>query len=179
MVGKYYNNLGVTIDRVWIGEWIYWPLMHTTRNCKYLQRYRSSPQHPLGPFPACCIISGSLAGASGSGDSSASRARDLSSQPLVQNSALCQLDWVASIVGMGHIEGTVSNGSSIVVEACSPRRCIATAVVSFVWSPLPSNWSIRHNMKEVRLLEVLGVRGRIILKWILRKKGRNVSAAFI
>jgi hypothetical protein len=29
----------VTIDEVWIGEWIYWPLMHTTRNYKQLQCY--------------------------------------------------------------------------------------------------------------------------------------------
>jgi hypothetical protein len=26
----------VTIDGVWICEWIYWPLTHTTRNCKNL-----------------------------------------------------------------------------------------------------------------------------------------------
>jgi hypothetical protein len=31
---------GVTIDGVWIGEWIYWPLIHTTRNYKHLQRHR-------------------------------------------------------------------------------------------------------------------------------------------
>jgi hypothetical protein len=30
---KYYLNLGVLItDGVWIGEWIYWPLVYTTRN---------------------------------------------------------------------------------------------------------------------------------------------------
>jgi hypothetical protein len=32
----------VTIDGVWIGEWIYWPLMHITRNYKHLQHYRYS-----------------------------------------------------------------------------------------------------------------------------------------
>jgi hypothetical protein len=31
---------GVTRDGVWIGEWIYWPLIHTTRNYKQLLRYR-------------------------------------------------------------------------------------------------------------------------------------------
>jgi hypothetical protein len=30
----YCHDLGVTTDGVWIGEWIYWPLMHTTRNYK-------------------------------------------------------------------------------------------------------------------------------------------------
>jgi hypothetical protein len=31
---------GVTIDGVWIGYWIYRPLLHTTRNYKQLQCYR-------------------------------------------------------------------------------------------------------------------------------------------
>jgi hypothetical protein len=33
-VDIYCNNLYVTIDGIWIGEWIYWPLIHTTRNYK-------------------------------------------------------------------------------------------------------------------------------------------------
>jgi hypothetical protein len=33
----------VTIDRVWIGEWMYWPLIHLTRNYKHLQHYRWPP----------------------------------------------------------------------------------------------------------------------------------------
>jgi hypothetical protein len=45
-----------------------------------------SPQHPLSLFPACCIsTSRSLAISSNSGDSSASCAQVLSSQPPVQN----------------------------------------------------------------------------------------------
>jgi hypothetical protein len=36
--------MGVTIDGVWTGEWIYWPLVHRTRNYKHLQRYRWSTQ---------------------------------------------------------------------------------------------------------------------------------------
>jgi hypothetical protein len=57
---------GVTIDGVWIGSWIYWPLIHTTRNCKSSQRYRwflhtAHAKH----FPACCaLINRSLATAS-------------------------------------------------------------------------------------------------------------------
>jgi hypothetical protein len=48
-----------------------------------------SPQHPLSLFAACCVfISRSLATVSNSGDSSASRAQVLSSQPLMQNSNL-------------------------------------------------------------------------------------------
>jgi hypothetical protein len=35
---------GVTKDGVWIGGWTYWPLTHTTRNYKELQRHRWSPQ---------------------------------------------------------------------------------------------------------------------------------------
>jgi hypothetical protein len=29
---------GLTVDEIWIGEWIYWPLIDTTRNCKQSQR---------------------------------------------------------------------------------------------------------------------------------------------
>jgi hypothetical protein len=30
----YHMFRGVTVDRVWIGEWIYWPLVHTAWNYK-------------------------------------------------------------------------------------------------------------------------------------------------
>jgi hypothetical protein len=54
-----------------------------------------SPQHPISLFVACCVFIGrSLATASNSGDSSASRARVLSSQPPVQNSTLNYLNWL-------------------------------------------------------------------------------------
>jgi hypothetical protein len=50
---------------------------------------------PAKPFPACCvIISRSLATASNSGDSSASRAQVLSSQPPLQN---WTNDWLSSL----------------------------------------------------------------------------------
>jgi hypothetical protein len=41
---QYFHVACVTIDGVWIGEWIYWPLIYTTRNYKQLQRHRYSPQ---------------------------------------------------------------------------------------------------------------------------------------
>jgi hypothetical protein len=48
-----------------------------------------SPEQPLSVFIACCVfISRHLATALDSGDSSASRAQVLSSQPLMQNSTL-------------------------------------------------------------------------------------------
>jgi hypothetical protein len=53
-----------------------------------------SPLHPLTLFPACCVfISRSLPAASNRGDSSASRAQVLSSQPPVQNSTLNIVNW--------------------------------------------------------------------------------------
>jgi hypothetical protein len=45
------------------------------------------PQHPLKLFPACVLTRRSLATASNSGDSSASRPQVLLSQPPVQNSS--------------------------------------------------------------------------------------------
>jgi hypothetical protein len=38
------HSMSVTIDGVWICEWIYWPLTHTTRNYQSLERHRQSPQ---------------------------------------------------------------------------------------------------------------------------------------
>jgi hypothetical protein len=52
----YCHDWGVTIDGVWIGEWIYWPLIHTTRNHKHLtaislsSTLHKSPQHLLSFF---------------------------------------------------------------------------------------------------------------------------------
>jgi hypothetical protein len=45
-----------TVDGVWTGELIYWPLIHTTQNYKQLQSHcyspesRKSPQHTLTVF---------------------------------------------------------------------------------------------------------------------------------
>jgi hypothetical protein len=38
-LGKYCHIVCVTIDGVWIGDSIYWPLIHTTRNYKQLQHH--------------------------------------------------------------------------------------------------------------------------------------------
>jgi hypothetical protein len=58
---------------------------------------RKSPQHPLSLFPARYIfISRSLATASYSGDSSASRAEVLTSQPSMQNWTI--LNWLCSML---------------------------------------------------------------------------------
>jgi hypothetical protein len=59
---------------------------------------QKSPQHPLSLSPACCVlISRSLAMASISGDSSASHAQVLASQPPVQNSTGLTTDRLAAI----------------------------------------------------------------------------------
>jgi hypothetical protein len=56
-----------------------------------LSTIHKSPQHPLRNVPACCVfVSHSLATASNSGDSSASRAHVLSSQPPVRNCLITQ-----------------------------------------------------------------------------------------
>jgi hypothetical protein len=76
----------LTIDGVWIGEWIYWPLIHSplrnTSNYIATANLHNSQitTAPAKPFPACCVFTNrSLATASNSGDSSASRAQVLAS----------------------------------------------------------------------------------------------------
>jgi hypothetical protein len=70
----------VTIDGIWIGEWIYWPLftpLGTTSNYSATANLHNSQitAAPAKLFPACYIFnSSSLATASNSGNSSASRA---------------------------------------------------------------------------------------------------------
>jgi hypothetical protein len=38
--GKTISSVCVTIDGVFIGEWIYWPLIHATQSYKQSQRHR-------------------------------------------------------------------------------------------------------------------------------------------
>jgi hypothetical protein len=51
----------VTIDGIWIGGWIYWPLIHTTRNYKHLNVIANLhtlqiTTAPAKPFPAYCVF---------------------------------------------------------------------------------------------------------------------------
>jgi hypothetical protein len=105
----YCDNIGMTTDGVWIGEWIYWPLIHTTQNYKHYSAVANLHNSqittaPAKHFPACCAFtSHSLAVASNSGDCLASHAQILPSQPPVQKctqSVNWQLstNWVAPVV---------------------------------------------------------------------------------
>jgi hypothetical protein len=81
-----------------------------------------SPQHPPSLFPACCVFtSRSLATASNSGDSSASHAQVLSSQPPMQNSTL---SFVPYNISMDHTENTTLLLSCATV-ALSRICCVA------------------------------------------------------
>jgi hypothetical protein len=68
----------VTIDRIWIGEWIYWPLipwLGSTNNYNAIADLHNSQIiiASAKPFPASCVFtSHSLVTTSNSGDSSAS-----------------------------------------------------------------------------------------------------------
>jgi hypothetical protein len=58
--------------RLWIGEWIYWPLIHTYGATANLHNSQITTAHAK-PFRVCCVFtSRSLATASNSRDSSAS-----------------------------------------------------------------------------------------------------------
>jgi hypothetical protein len=50
------SHVGVTIDGVWIREWIYSPLIHMTRKYKLLQRHRQSPQIATAPAIHYCNL---------------------------------------------------------------------------------------------------------------------------
>jgi hypothetical protein len=87
--------LRMTIDGVWIGEldllttYTQHSELQILTELSFISTLHKSLQHPLSLFPACCaFISRSLATDYNSGDSSASRAQVLSSQPPVQNSTL-------------------------------------------------------------------------------------------
>jgi hypothetical protein len=76
-----------------IGELIYWPLIHTTRGTTSNYRPTANLHNsqvttaPAKPFPGCCVFtSRSLATASNSGDSSASRTPVPTSPTPVQKS---------------------------------------------------------------------------------------------
>jgi hypothetical protein len=86
---------GVTIDGVWIGERIYWPLtLGTTSNYSAIATLHTSQitTATAKPFPACCVFaSRSLVTVFNSGVSSASRAQVLLPHSPVQNFVNYQL----------------------------------------------------------------------------------------
>jgi hypothetical protein len=47
----------VAIDGVWIGYWVYWPLIHTTRNYRQLQRYRWSTHFTVHRYKRTRVLS--------------------------------------------------------------------------------------------------------------------------
>jgi hypothetical protein len=80
----------VTIDGVWIGEWIYWLLtpLGTTGIYSAIADHHTLQitTAPAKPFSSLlCLIGYSLAATTNSGDSLASRTQLLFSQPPVQN----------------------------------------------------------------------------------------------
>jgi hypothetical protein len=91
--------MGVSIDGVWIGEWIYEheSELQAITAPPLISIIDKSPQHPLSFFQPSVFASRFLATASNSGYSSASRVQVLSSQPPVQNcrlNSLLELSWL-------------------------------------------------------------------------------------
>jgi hypothetical protein len=71
---------GVTIDGLWVGEWIHWTLythhseLQVIRVLSLISTLYKTPQQPLRVFPACCVFnSRSLATTYNTEDLSASR----------------------------------------------------------------------------------------------------------
>jgi hypothetical protein len=109
------------------------------------------------PFPACCVvIIRSLATASNSRDSSASRAQVFSSQTPVKNSLSrlnCLQDNSSARTTQKH---AVSNSTSIVARrfiaagTCLSSRCLETSLVYLLISrSLHSNGSAHYNILHI------------------------------
>jgi hypothetical protein len=141
------SRVCVTIDGVWIGEWIYWPLIHTTRNYKQLQhrRYLHNSEittAPAKPFPACCVFtSRSLATASNSRDSSALCALVFKYEAYPQNKFRLQ---ILSLQRCGH---NGANLCSLLVlwegtdTICRQSNCVYAS--SCVYN-VQENWEARQ-----------------------------------
>jgi hypothetical protein len=80
----------VTIDGVWIGEWIFWSLIYTTWN----DTLQITDMQRLVSSAITVSTSRFLATASTEGDCSASRTQVLLSQPPVKNSCQLITNWV-------------------------------------------------------------------------------------
>jgi hypothetical protein len=138
------SRIRVTIDAVWFGEGIYWPLitlLGTTRNYSAPANLYNSQitTSPAKPFPACCVLtSRSLSTTSNSGDSSASYAQVLSSQPPVQNSTeLSTLSLAYSISAQTTQKTPFIQVFQRMSFRCLLRgRCLETDVL---WEPFGSN----------------------------------------
>jgi hypothetical protein len=92
--------LGVTTDGLWVGYWIHWhnSELHVITAPSLITLYKSPP-YPLSLLPGSCVsISRSMATASNSGDSSASRAQVLSSQTPLQNATLNCLTLTLAVI---------------------------------------------------------------------------------
>lgn len=105
-----------------------------------------SQQHPLSCFPACCIFtSPSLATASDSGDSSASRTQVLSSQPPVQNSTV--------LVITSQHGPHIKHCSSVVVLVCiATWMCILSCCIEMCMA-----WTAENCSSIVACTYVVGV----------------------
>jgi hypothetical protein len=128
--------MSVTIDGVWIDDSIYWPLTHSrlvsnysaTANLHNLQITTATAK----TFSAFCVFtSRSLATASNSADSLASRAQVPSSQTTVQNSHSCPNCLCYNILAQTN-KIPASNNTLIVACVFVPRelfylsRCLET-----------------------------------------------------
>jgi hypothetical protein len=131
----YCHVKGVTIDGVWIGDSIYWPLTHsrlvstsnysTTANLHISQITTA----PAKPFPICCVfISGSQVTASNNGDSSASRSQVLSSQTPVENWTWCPSCLGCNISARTNRNPRFQQYLDGCMRICLPNRCLETAV---------------------------------------------------
>jgi hypothetical protein len=151
------SRVWVTTDGVRICERIYWLLIHrTTSNYSATASLHNSQitTAPAKPFLACCVFTScSLATASNSGDSSASRSQVLASQTPIQN-------WLGrpNCPPYNSLTRTtqthpVSNSTSVVARwffaagTCLLSRCPETALVYLPISRLlDNNGSKRYNI---------------------------------
>jgi hypothetical protein len=93
----------MTIDGVWIRYWIYWhnSELQVITAPLLISIIHRLPQHPLSLFPACCAFnSRSLATASNSGDSSASRAHVVILRRISRNWNLVNLTITPSLLSL-------------------------------------------------------------------------------
>jgi hypothetical protein len=147
----------VTIDGVWIGDSIYWPLFHTTR--KYKQYSATADLHTLQTTAAntksspaySVFISRSLATAP---NRFFSYPRSVPS--FTDTGTELPLNWLCPLLITSQ-HGPRRNTPFPTVLLLSPRgtclpsRCLEMAVVYFLISrSLHSNGSTRHNINSIR-----------------------------